>query len=68
MNDKEKAEVQSSFLTSVFTKENMKDIPDVPSKKFDAVLKDVKVSKTEQGWVSSGRNVFIPGRLEETGK
>ena len=35
----------SSFFTSVFTKENMQDIPDVPTKKFDAVLKDVKISK-----------------------
>ena len=35
----------SSFFTSVCTKENMKDIPDVPSKGFDAVFKDVKISK-----------------------
>ena len=26
-------------------KENMQDIPDVPTKKFDAVIKDVKISK-----------------------
>ena len=44
-NDKENAEVLSSFFTSVFTNENMQDIPDVPTKKFDAVLKDVKISK-----------------------
>ena len=44
-NDKEKTEVLSSFSTSVFTKENMQGIPDVPSKKFDATLKDVKISK-----------------------
>ena len=31
MNDKEKAGVLLSFFTSVFTKENMNDTPDVPS-------------------------------------
>ena len=44
-NDKEQAEVLSSFFTSVFPKENMQDIPDVPTKKFNAVLKDGKISK-----------------------
>ena len=44
-NDKEKAEVLSSFFTSVLTKENMQDIPDVPTQKVNAVLKDVKISK-----------------------
>ena len=28
----------------------------------------IKPISLEQGWVSSGRNVFLPGRLEETGK
>ena len=32
------------------------------------LLLNQSVQNVEQGWVSSGRNLFLPGHLEETGK